>query len=199
AHGYDALINFGFKAEAKGSLDSVFSKYSAALHTGALQGVAILNYLSSHDDGQPYDLERKDPLGAANRLLLAPGGAQIYYGDELARPLEVSGTRGDANLRSFMNWGDLARGGRTAEILEHWPSLAKFRHAHPSVGAGVHRTLQASPFVFSRTLSSDRVLVALDQPLGAKTIAVAGTFPDGTRVLDAYSGVRGTVHDGRIS
>ena len=199
AHGYDALINFGFKAEAKGSLDSVFSKYSAALNSGPLKGVAILNYLSSHDDGQPYDLERKDPFGAANRLLLAPGGAQIYYGDELARPLVVAGTRGDANLRSFMNWGDLERGGRTAEILEHWRKLARFRHAHPAVGGGVHRTLQASPLVFSRYLPMDRVLVALDQPAGAKTIPVFGSFPDGTVLLDSYSGVRGTVRNSSIS
>src|SRR5262249_48362928 len=152
AHGYDALINFGFKAEAKGSLDSVFSKYSAALTAGPLRGVAILNYLSSHDDGQPYDLERKDPFGAANRLLLAPGGAQIYYGDEVARPLQIPGTRGDATLRSFMNWDDLARGGKTAEVLAHWRKLARFRRAHPAVGAGVHHTIQSAPFVFSRTL-----------------------------------------------
>ena len=86
--------------------------YSAALHDGSLNGVAILNYISSHDDGSPYDQERKDPLGAGTRLLLAPGGAQIYYGDELARPLRVAGAEGDANLRSFMNWEDLERGGR---------------------------------------------------------------------------------------
>jgi hypothetical protein len=30
---------------------------------GALQGQAILNYLSSHDDGGPSDVNRTDPLG----------------------------------------------------------------------------------------------------------------------------------------
>jgi alpha-amylase len=202
AHGYDALINFGFKAEAKGSLDSLFSKYSAALHTGALKGVAILSYLSSHDDGQPYDLERKDPFGAANRLLLVPGGAQIYYGDELARPLQVTGTRGDANLRSFMNWGDLERGGRTADILEHWRKLARFRRAHPAVGAGVHHTMQSAPFVFSRILAQgppDRVIVALDEPVGAKTIPVLATFPEGAALQDAYSGTSVTVRHATVT
>ncbi len=92
--------------------------YSAALRDGALRGVAILNYVSSHDDGSPYDQERRDPLGAGTRLLLAPGGAQIYYGDELARPLVVPGAEGDANLRSFMNWDDLERGGATAGVLQ---------------------------------------------------------------------------------
>lgn len=203
AYGYDGLINFGFKREAAGSLDDLFTRYSTTLRDGALRGVAILNYVSSHDDGGPYDRDRADPFGAGTRLLLAPGGAQIYYGDELARPLRAQGADGDANLRSFMNWEDLERGGRTAEILRHWRRLGQFRRAHPAVGAGAHRRLQAEPYIFSRTLEADgrvdRVLVAMDQGEGAKTIPVFGVFPDGTELLDAYSGARGTVANGRIS
>jgi alpha-amylase len=203
AHGYDGLINFGFKRDAAGSLDGLFTGYSAMLDEGTLRGVAILNYVSSHDDGSPYDVNRKDPFGAGTRLLLAPGGAQIYYGDELARPLRVAGAEGDANLRSFMNWGDLERGGITAEALKHWRKVGRFRRAHPAVGAGVHRTLQAKPYIFSRSLETgsrvDRVLVAMDQGEGAKTIPVFGVFPDGTELVDAYSGVRGTVRKGTVS
>jgi alpha-amylase len=197
AHGYDALINFGFKDDARGSLDSLFARYSASLH-GPLDGVALLNYVSSHDDGGPYDVDRKDPLGAGTRLLLAPGGAQIYYGDELARPLVVKGAAGDANLRSMMNWGDLVPGSRAASTLEHWRKLGRFRRNHPAVGAGVHRTLQASPLIFSRTLSTDTVLVALDQPEGQKVISVSGLFSDGSRLLDEYSGASGTVAGGTL-
>ncbi len=203
SYGYDGLINFGFKREAAGSLDDLFTRYAAALRRGALRGVAILNYVSSHDDGSPYDVDRRDPFGAGTRLLLAPGGAQIYYGDELARPLRVSGAEGDANLRSFMNWNDLERGGTTAEILRHWRKLGQFRRAHPAVGAGEHRRLQVEPYIFSRTLETngraDRVLVALDLEAGVKTIPIFGMFPDGTELLDAYSGERGTVTNGRLS
>ena len=202
ANGYDALINFGFKSDT-GSLDRLFTRYSATLHDGQLRGVAMLNYLSSHDDGSPYDVDRKDPIGAGTRLLLAPGGAQIYYGDELARPLRVAGAVGDANLRSFMNWADLESGGTAGQVLEHWRKLGRFRRAHPAVGAGVHRTLQAKPFIFSRTLEAagqvDRVLVAMDQREGAKTIPMFGVFPDGTELVDAYSGVGGTVRNGTVS
>ena len=202
AHGYDALINMGFKRDAGWPLDSLFTRYSAALHQGALRGVAILNYVSSHDDGQPYDPDRRDPLGAGTRLLLAPGGAQIYYGDELARPLRVPGAQGDANLRSPMDWNDLRRG-RTLDILRHWRRLGAFRREHPAVGAGEQHTLQALPYVFSRTLDAgdlhDRVVVAMDQPLGVKRIAVAGVFPDGTDLTDGYSGERATVRDGVVS
>jgi alpha-amylase len=203
AYGYDGLINFGFKRDAAGPLDDLFTRYSAALREGALRGVAILNYVSSHDDGSPYDRDRADPFGAGTRLLLAPGGAQIYYGDELARPLIFASAQGDANLRSFMNWRDLERGGSTAEILRHWRKLGQFRRAHPAVGAGEHRRLQAEPYIFSRTLETDgvfdRVLVAMDQREGAKTIPVFGVFPDGTELVDTYSGARGTVRNGRIS
>jgi alpha-amylase len=126
--------------------------------------------------------------------------AQIYYGDELARPLRVAGAEGDANLRSFMNWGDLER---RAAVLQHWRKLGRFRRDHPAVGAGAHRTLQVKPFIFSRILETgdrvDRVLVAMDQGAGAKTISVFGVFPDGTRLVDAYSGVGGTVKNGTVA
>ena len=202
-YGYDGLINFGFKRDAAGSMDLLFARYSAALRDGALSGVAVLNYVSSHDDGSPFDLNRNDPFGAGTRLLLAPGGAQIYYGDELARPLRVEGAAGDANLRSFMNWEDLEAGGSTAEILEHWQKLGRFRRAHPAVGAGEHRRLQAEPYIFSRSLEqdgiSDRVLVAMDQGDGPKTIPIFGVFSEGTELIDGYSGETGTVTNGQIS
>jgi alpha-amylase len=201
SHGYDALINFGFKSDTA-SLDNLFTRYSEAIGRGSLRGISMLNYLSSHDDGSPYDRERKDPFGAGTRLLLAPGGAQIYYGDELARPLMISGAEGDANLRSYMNWGDMKRGG-TAAILDHWRKLGRFRRAHPAVGAGVHRTHQIKPYIFSRVLDSgaktDRVLVAMDQGNGAKTVPVFRVFSDGTQLVDAYSGVAGTVRNGKVS
>lgn len=203
AHGYDGLINFGFKRAAAGGLDSLFTAYAGALRGGPLTGVAVLNYVSSHDDGAPHDPERDDPLGAGTRLLLAPGGAQIYYGDETARPLRVPGAEGDANLRSFMNWDAVERGGEATTVLRHWRRLGRFRGEHPAVGAGEHRMLQESPYIFSRTLeiggTVDRVLVAMDQGEGAKNIPVFDLWPDGTELVDAYSGTATTVHGGAVS
>jgi alpha-amylase len=203
AYGYDGLINFGFKQDAAAPLDDLFTRYAAVLRTGALRGLALLNYVSSHDDGAPYDRDRARPYDAGTRLLLAPGGAQIYYGDELARPLRMAGADGDAHLRSFMPWEDLAGGGPAAAILEHWRKLGRFRRAHPAVGAGEHRRLQAEPYIFSRMLEADgrvdRVLVAMDQGDGAKVVPVFGVFPEGAELLDAYSGVTGTVANGAIS
>jgi alpha-amylase len=102
-----------------------------------------------------------------------------------------------------MNWEDLERGASTTEILEHWRKLGRFRRAHRAVGAGEHRQLQAEPYIFSRTLETaelfDRVLVALHQGEGSKTIPVFGVFPDGTELTDAYSEETGTVTNGEIS
>ena len=162
----------------------------------------MINYVASHDDGQPFDLERTRALDAGTRLLLAPGGAQVYYGDELARPMVIPGTQGDANLRAPMNWADLEQGGRAAEVLQHWRKVGRFRYAHPAIGAGRHALLQAEPYVFSRTLVAtgihDRVVVALDQGTGTKVVPVRGVFADGTELLDAYSGQSGLVSGGAI-
>jgi alpha-amylase len=204
AHGFDGLINFAFKADAARSLDSVFAWYATALTTGPLRGVTLLNYVSSHDDGGPLDPERKDPLGTGTRLLLAPGAAQIYYGDELARPLRVPGAGGDANLRSPMNWADLGRGGKAGPVLAHWRKLGRFRRAHPAIGAGVHRPLQSTPYVFARILEADsavadRVVIGLDLPMGRKAVPVGEVFAEGTEVVDAYSGARTRVKAGAVA
>jgi alpha-amylase len=199
SYGYDGLISFGFKQPSP--LEQVYSTYAELLHT-TLQGKSILSYVSSHDDESPFDRDRRDPVGAGTRLLLTPGSAIIYYGDEIARPLRVPGAMGDASLRSMMRWTDAAPGAPTTEILAHWEKLGRFRRAHPAVGAGEHRRIQESPYVFSRQLELgghvDRVVVALVSGNGVVEIPVGGAFPDGTRLIDGYSGARSEVKEGRV-
>ena len=172
-----------------------------------MAGNAILNYLSSHDDGGPFDPKREKPFESANKLLLSPGASQVYYGDELARSLVVEGTVGDATLRSFMNWEDIANdstvnGYKVKDILSHWQKLGKFRRAHPAVGAGKHKMLSESPYVFSRTFSKDgyqeKVIIGLDMPKGKKSISVKSIFADDTKLKDAYSGKDLTVTKGMV-
>ena len=207
ANGFDSMINFSMKSDATQGYEKLFSSYSKALH-GDLKGYSVLNYLSSHDDGSPFDPLRERPIESANKLLLAPGAAQIYYGDETARLLRIEGAVGDATLRSFMNWDELAanaqRGtARVAEVHEHWARLGRFRAAHPAVGAGLHQMIHHSPYTFKRTWSkdgvSDRVVVALDLPADkAVAIPVGGVFNDGQTVRDWYSGKSAVVKDGKV-
>ncbi|SFU36060.1 alpha-amylase [Pseudoduganella namucuonensis] len=211
-NGFDGMINFGLVHDAKQDYESLFGKYGAALQ-GPLAGYSVLNYTASHDDGGPFDGARAKPFETANKLLLAPGAAQIYYGDETARLLNIADAQGDAKLRSFMNWDELAKnvarkdggaGYRIADVRAHWGKLGRFRRAHPAVGAGVHEKVAERPYTFKRVYEkngvSDKVVVALDVPAAARsTIKVGGAFADGQKVKDYYSGASAVVRNGEVT
>jgi len=204
---FDALINFHIKGTQDMSLEALYSDYSTILN-GPMDGFGTLNFMSSHDDGSPFDKERKNPYETARRLLLAPGTAQIYYGDELARPLIIEGTQGDATLRSFMNWSDLENNAQTAKILNYWQRLGQFRSRHMALGAGIHQQISQAPYTFSRVLShedhSDRVVVAVLSDADIKMareglrIDLGGVFVEGAKVRDAFTGQNYTVTDGGV-
>ncbi len=200
-YGFKSLINFELKSDADKSYETIFSKYSKLLHT-KLKDKSVLNYLTSHDDGQPYDKDRTKPRRAANVLLLTPGASQIYYGDETSRSLTIEGAMGDATLRSFMNWEDLDSIPETQTIHRHWQKLGQFRANHPAIGAGKHKRLAKSPYVFSRTYVKgdfrDKVVVGLDLPKGKKSLWVKGFFGDGTKLYDTYSETEVTVVNGKV-
>jgi len=199
---FDALINFDLRSSGNKSYEEVFSDYSEILQT-KLKGFSTLSYLTSHDDGHPFDKAREKTYETAIRLLLAPGAAQIYYGDELGRSLIIEGTNGDATLRSNIDWKAVEANSETKKLLSHWQKLGQFRNNHMSIGAGVHKMIQQEPYVFSRTYSEgtqeDTVLIALNTAPTLKTIPVGNTFEDGTKLRDAYGGMEVTVEHGVIN
>ena len=201
ANGFTGLINFDFRNEAKMNYEELFSKYNNILQND-LKGNTVMNYVSSHDDGYPFDKKREKTFESGTKLLLAPGISQVYYGDESARSLDIEGTQGDATLRSFMNWDDISNNATTKEVLAHWQKLGKFRKNHPAVGAGVHVHIPGSQYVFSRSFSkgkiTDKVVVGLDLTKGEKIIPVGTLFPNGTKVKDAYSGKTAIVANGTV-
>ena len=200
---FQSSINFEFKWNAaQDTYEEIFSRYSSILNN-ELKGYGVLNYISSHDDGSPYDAKREQPLESATKLLLSPGGAQIYYGDETARSLIIEETVGDATLRSNMNWNDISTNKKTKEILVHWQKLGKFRSKHPSIGAGIHKMISEQPYVFKRTYSennfNDSVVVGIDLPVGKKELFVEDTFANGTKLIDSYSNTEVEVKNNKVT
>ncbi|MEZ4932422.1 MAG: alpha-amylase family glycosyl hydrolase [Saprospiraceae bacterium] len=205
-NGFTSLINFGFKHDCKSLYDSIFNKYSFKLN-GPLKGNSVVNYISSHDDSEPFDKNRSQPFISGTKLLLCPGASQIYYGDETARSLEIEGETGDANLRSFMNWEEInnntvKNGANLNDILSHWQKLGQFRKSHPAVGAGLHENISNNPYYFKRTFNSgefkDAVVVGLDLEAGEKEISVENIFKEGDEIMDYYSGKKIKVNNGKL-
>jgi alpha-amylase len=195
--GFDNMINFDFQdhalaVTAKGldgaALDKLYTDYAKVLARPASHNV--LSYLSSHDT-KLFDRTRLRDGGTV--LMLAPGGVQIYYGDETARQVGPS-TPGDRQqeTRSFMNWA-----GADGAVLSHFRTLGQFRARHVALARGAHTKLADAPYTFSRVTPEDRVVVALGVT-APTAVAVGGVFVDGARVRDAYSGATATVAGGRV-
>ena len=196
---FNSLINFEVKWNAKQmTKNDVFERYDSILHNG-LKEYGIFNYMSSHDDGMPFDKERAMPFKTATMLLLIPGTSQVYYGDETARELVVKGAIGDANLRSLMNWEKLNTDVLTQRIHKHWQKLGQFRANHPAVGAGKHTLISHdNGLVFSRIYKKDKVLIGIDIASTKRNTNVLSVFSEGDLLRDAYSGKEYVVRNGSV-
>jgi alpha-amylase len=99
---------------------------------------------------------------ALTLLMLVPGAAQLFYGDESGRAATTVASDPTAGTRSDMNWSTT-----DAVTLEHTRKLGTFRRKHGAVGAGAHTRLTspAGTYAFSRTLDQggvkDAVVVVL--------------------------------------
>lgn len=189
--GFNAMINFDFQEREAdfGKPEKLFREYAKEQ---AGQPVHMLNYISSHDT-HLFDRTRLVEGGAA--LLLAPGGVQIFYGDETARPAGYEPhTDPQQGTRSDMNWAAVDE-----KVLAHWRKLGTFRARHVALANGEHHMLAEKPYTFSRIspASGDRVVVAMDIN-GEVTLPVGGVFADGQTLRDAYTGRTAVVAGGAV-
>ena len=116
--GFDSLLNFDFQprlaeilsgpvepggdagAERWRRLDALYAEYAAKI--SADPTFNVLTYISSHDT---HLFDRAKLFSAGTALLLAPGGVQIFYGDESARPPgPTPSSDPQQSTRSAMNW-----------------------------------------------------------------------------------------------
>lgn len=202
--GFDSMINFNFPKDGNlASLESTYSSYATSINSD--EDFNVLSYLTSHDDNAG-----KGVFGSSNNknmgtsLLLAPGGVQIYYGNELNRGLGwtdffTGSDYKDQCYRTDMNWDNYDAG-----TLEHWQKVGQFRNKHLSVGAGQHQKLDGDVYTFSRTYNleeedEDKVVVALPGSAGTYNVNVGDIFEEGETITDYYSGKTYVVSGGSVS
>lgn len=193
-NGFDSLINFGFQMDAANlnNINSTYESYAKKLSSG--KKFNILSYISSHDTTL---YNREDLINGGTALLLVPGGAQIFYGDETARPIKYEDcSYKDQQTRGDMNWESINK-----EVLKHWQILGRFRRAHLAIGAGEHKKINDSPYIFSRVYNNDEINDKVICVIGAKeetNIDVSSIFEDGAIVRDAYTGNTAKVKNGKV-
>lgn len=205
-NGFDNLINFQFRGDANEGLESIFSKYNNLLQNVLGNGKSAMNFLANHDTEDVFDRNRNRTFEAGTKLLLTPGPAQIYYGDETARTLTPgAGATGDATLRSVMNFDDLNTTNSLASLtLQHFQKIGQFRREHIAVGAGVHSKIQDQPYVFKREYNNenlnDKALVYTGNDGDfSGNLSVYNLWQDGTILKDYFSGEKAEVVNGEVS
>ncbi|AXT50286.1 T9SS C-terminal target domain-containing protein [Aquimarina sp. BL5] len=200
---FNSMINFRSPKEAYTELgqEEIFSSFAAKLNDnddgfGTPGEYNMISYLRSHDFSEFYT---GNMFEGAVKLLLSPGGAQIYYGDESGRQFFDATTYVDAGYRSDMNWDSI-----DDAMLLHWRKLGKFRREHISIGGGSHQKLSDAPYIFKREYNrngeTDKALVFQGQDndfVGA--LNVFGMWPEGTVLKDYFSDTTATVSGGTIT
>lgn len=197
--GFDSMINFAFNSSegSQGRTPSTSDwKYYANYCNGS-NGRQVLNYVSSHDTGlhRPGDQKK-----VATMLLLCPGGAQIYYGDETSRPYMSSNCGGDQSMstRSDFNWDAVDNADN-----KHWQTIGQFRRRNAAVGAGTQTDLGSDTYgrKFSEGEYSNAVVIKLNTSAGQTyTVSVGDHFADGAKVMDGYNTANtATVSGGKVT
>lgn len=177
--GFDNVINFDLQARITdpAQWENIYSQYAEKLSGPG--GYNVLSFISSHDT-HLYD--RDNLTNGATGLLLVPGGVQIFYGDESARPNGPAPIADKQQAtRSDMNWDSLDQ-----SLLQHWQKLTNFRKNHVAIAQGRHKKIQDEPYAFSRSTPTDKVIVAIDVSRGDE-LDVSDLFADGETVFDYYS------------
>jgi glycosidase/PKD repeat protein len=210
--GFTSMINFSLGCSTPGA--GQWKEYASTYNNGTgAPKLNALTYVSSHDTAlcRPSDMKA---LGTG--LLLLPGGVQVYYGDETARPNdhggsgndEEHGTRSDMNfpsdIASQSEWAagvdTLSTSFSSNETLAHWQKIGQFRYRNAAVGAG--KQTETGDGSYCRTYANETEGINNSVVIhvgSASSVDVGSCFEDGTELQDAYSGATGTVSGGKVS
>lgn len=187
--GFSSMVNFYFPKH--GDLDAIVYTWQAYADSMAV-----------HSDWHPFsylnnsyhrDADMTNMTDCATTLLLAPGVAQIFYGDESRRPLSDARLNVDSDqaFRSDMNWATA-----DSALLDHFRRLGTIRRAHRAIGSGHQQTIDSHTCL--RTAQGDTVVIAVALSDG-QAVNVGAAFADGTPVTNLYTGEKATVAQGKAS
>lgn len=187
--GFSSLVNFFFPKH--GDLDGIVYVWQA-----------YADSLAAHSDWHPFnylnnsyhrDADMDNMIDCATSMLLAPGIAQVFYGDETGRKLSDAryNVDGDQAFRSDMNWNEI-----DSTRFSHFKKLGKIRQAHPVIGTGGQRIIDTHTCV--RYNEQDKILLRV-KPVERQPINAGGVFADGTKVIELYTGQTAEVVNGTVA
>lgn len=185
--GFSSMVNFYFPKT--GDLDGIVYTWQAyADSLAAHPGWQPFSYLNNsyHRDADPDNM-----TDCGTTLLLTPGIAQIFYGDESGRKLNEARFNVDSNqaFRSDMNWTDI-----DLPVMEHFRKLGKIRKEHPVIATGRQQTFDVHTAL--RFDDRDKVLIRLLP--GEQAVDLYEVFADGDTLRELYTGQTAVVENGKV-
>lgn len=187
--GFSSMVNFYFPKH--GDLDGIVYTWQAYADSVASHpGWHPFSYLNN---SYHRDADMSNMIACATTLLLAPGTAQIFYGDETGRKLNDARFNVDSDqaFRSDMDWNDIDR-----KQLAHFQKLGKIRKDNTVIGTGRQRTLDTHTCI--RYNDRDTLLIRV-APIDGQPINVRDLFADGDELIELYSGQTAKVKNGQIN
>ena len=187
--GFSSMVNFYFPKH--GDLDNIVYTWQV-----------YADSVAAHQDWHPFsylnnsyhrDADMGNMIDCATTLLLAPGVAQVFYGDETGRELSDARYNVDSDqaFRSDMNWENINEG-----QLRHFQKLGQIRRSNPVIGNGRQRTIDTHTAL--RYNDTDTLLIKL-RPHDGAALTVKDIFADGEQLTELYTGQSAKVVNGKVT
>lgn len=175
--GFKSMVNCQFPKE--GNLEGImeiWKEYADSVQTHS--NWHPFNYLNN---SYHRDANQEKMADCATTLLLCPGIAQIFYGDETNRQMSEARLNVDSAqaFRSDMNWNSIDE-----HLLTHFKKLGKIRKENPVIASGAQITVNNR--VCHRYNHVDLVTIILN-PVEGETIDIGNFYETGTLLKDLYS------------
>ena len=187
--GFSSMVNFYFPKQ--GDLDGIV--YTWQTYADSVAAHADWHPFSYLNNSYHRDANMDNMIDCATTLLLSPGVAQVFYGDESGRKLSDARLNVDSDqaFRSDMDWNDV-----NLQQLSHFQRLGKIRRENKVIGTGRQRTIDTHTCV--RYDDTDKLIIRV-KPIVGQKINLSGEFADGNKIIELYTGQTSVVSNGMAS